>query len=278
MMRGSKWVWRAVVCAAMVGLLALAGCAAEDTADVTPEPNEAGADALATVTERGTLIVGTAPFYAPFESTNEQTKKIEGFDVDMMTEIASRMGVKVEFVPSEWQGLLGGLEKGDFDVIVSAMTEKEAAEGNVEFSDVYYDLPDVIIVASGNPKGIKVKADLAGKVVGVQTGSGAELLAEEINPAVGFTELRKYELTQDAMNDLKAGRIDAVIAGQAFAIEQAKVDPSFEVSNDSLATSGLVGVFKKGSTTLADEFNKHLAAMKTDGTYDTLIEKWLTLK
>jgi len=262
----------------MVGLLALAGCAAEDTADVTPEPNEAGADALATVTERGTLIVGTAPFYAPFESTNEQTKKIEGFDVDMMTEIASRMGVKVEFVPSEWQGLLGGLEKGDFDVIVSAMTEKEAAEGNVEFSDVYYDLPDVIIVASGNPKGIKVKADLAGKVVGVQTGSGAELLAEEINPAVGFTELRKYELTQDAMNDLKAGRIDAVIAGQAFAIEQAKVDPSFEVSNDSLATSGLVGVFKKGSTTLADEFNKHLAAMKTDGTYDTLIEKWLTLK
>lgn len=272
-----KWATLMLTLLALVGTAALAGCAAE------PEDAPAAAaadteDALAKVKDRGTLIVGTAPFYAPFESTNEQSKEIEGFDIDMMTEIAERMGVDVEFMPSEWQGLLGGLEKGDFDVIVSAMTEKEAAEGNVEFSQVYYDLPDVIIVASGNPKGIEAKGDLAGMVVGVQTGSGAEMLAEELDPEVGFSELRKYELTQDAMNDLKAGRIDAVIAGHAFAIEQRKVDPNFEVSDQPLETSGLVGVFKNGSGSLVDEFNTQLEAIKADGTYDALVKKWLTIE
>lgn len=272
-----KWATLMLTLLALVGTAALAGCAAE------PEDAPAAAatdteDALAKVKDRGTLIVGTAPFYAPFESTNEQSKEIEGFDIDMLTEIAERMGVDVEFVPSEWQGLLGGLEKGDFDVIVSAMTEKEAAEGNVEFSQVYYDLPDVIIVASGNPKGIEAKGDLAGMVVGVQTGSGAEMLAEELDPEVGFSELRKYELTQDAMNDLKAGRIDAVIAGHAFAIEQRKVDPSFEVSDQPLETSGLVGVFRNGSGSLVDEFNTQLEAIKADGTYDALVKKWLTIE
>jgi len=271
-----KWTTVMLTLLAVVGTAALAGCAAEPADE--PAAAVDAEDALARVQDRGTLIVGTAPFYAPFESTNEQTKEIEGFDVDMMTEIAARMGVEIEFVPSEWQGLLGGLEKGDFDIIVSAMTEKEAAEGNVEFSQVYYDLPDVIIVASGNPKGIEAKSDLAGMVVGVQTGSGAEMLAEELDPEVGFSELRKYELTQDAMNDLKAGRIDAVIAGHAFAIEQSKVDPSFEVSDQPLETSGLVGVFKNGSGSLVDEFDAQLEAIKADGTYDALVKKWLTIE
>jgi polar amino acid transport system substrate-binding protein len=271
-----KWTTLMLTLLAVVGTAALAGCAAEP-ADEPTAAVDAG-DALTRVQDRGTLIVGTAPFYAPFESTNEQTKEIEGFDVDMMTEIASRMGVEIEFVPSEWQGLLGGLEKGDFDVIVSAMTEKEAAEGNVEFSQVYYDLPDVIIVASGNPKSIEGKNDLTGMVVGVQTGSGAEMLAEELEPEVGFSELRKYELTQDAMNDLKAGRIDAVIAGHTFAIEQSKIDPSFEVGDQPLETSGLVGVFKNGSGSLVDEFDTQLEAIKADGTYDTLVKKWLTIE
>lgn len=277
-MKGTRRFTALFASIVLIAALALGGCSAATETPEAPAQEKGDADALDAVLERGTLIVGTAPFYAPFESTNEATKDIEGFDVDMMNEIADRMGVEVEFVSSEWQGLLGGLEKGDFDVIVSAMTEKEAAEGNVEFSEVYYDLPDVIIVASGNPKDISGKETLADMVVGVQTGSGAELLAEEIDPEVGFKELRKYELTQDAMNDLKAGRIDAVIAGQAFAIEQRKVDPSFEVIDEPLATAGLVGVFKKGSTSLAREFDMQLAAIKADGTYDALVEKWLTVK
>ncbi|MDI6712874.1 MAG: ABC transporter substrate-binding protein [Anaerosomatales bacterium] len=268
------------VLALMLALaLPLAGCAskAPEQSGGTSESTQQDAS-LQTVLDRGEIIVGLAPFYAPFESTNEQTKEIEGFDVDLMNAIAEKMGVRATFKPAEWQALLGGLGKGDYDLIFSAMSKKEAAEANVEFSDVYYLLPDVIIVAKGNPKAIASKDDLKDKVVGVQLGSGSEQLADKLTTEVGFKELKKYKLTQDAMNDLKAGRIDAVIAGYTFALEQAKVDPSFEVSSEPLETAELVGVFRKGSTTLVEAFNQALADVKADGTYDALVKKWLTIE
>jgi polar amino acid transport system substrate-binding protein len=234
-------------------------------------------DSLKTVQERGELIVGLAPFYAPFESTNETTKEIEGFDVDLAGVIAEKMGVKAVFKGAEWQGLLGGLEKGDYDVLVTAMSKKEAAEANVEFSDVYYLLDDIIIVPKGNPKNISGKDDLADMVVGVQLGSGSEQIGDALNTEVGFKDLRKYKLTQDAMNDLKAGRIDAVLAGETFAVEQSKVDPSFDVVGEPLESAEIVAVFRKGSTALVEEFNRQLAVVIQEGTYDELVAKWLTV-
>jgi polar amino acid transport system substrate-binding protein len=188
------------------------------------------------------------------------------------------MGLKAEFKSAEWEALLGGLAKGDYDVIFSAMSKKEAAAGNVSFSEAYYQLPDVIIVAKGNPKGINSQADLKGKIVGVQLASGDEQIADKLKATDGFSDVKKYKLTQDAMNDLKVGRIDAVFAGLAFAVEQSKVDPSFLVVGQPLETSDLVGVFPKGATSLTDAFNAALAEVKADGTYDKLLTKWLTVK
>lgn len=268
-----------LVTASLVAALMLAGCGGTKAAEKPAEQPAAATDgSLAKVTDAKVLVVGTAPFYAPFESTNEKTKQIEGFDVDLMSAITAKMGVKPELKPAEWQALLGGIEKGDYDVIFSAMSKKEAAEANVEFSDVYYQLPDVIIVAKGNPKGINGKADLKDKVVGVQIGSGSEQIADKLKTEVGFKEVKKYKLTQDAMNDLKAGRIDAVLAGQAFAVEQSKVDPSFLLVGEPLETADLVAVFPKGATSLVEAFNKALAEVKADGTYDALVAKWLTVK
>ena len=263
--------------------IALVGCGAKTAEEPPPaapaaEEPAAPADAsLQAVKDKGVLVVGLAPFYPPFESTNEKTKEIEGFDVDLMNAIVAKMGLTAEYKAAEWQALLGGLEKGDHDVIFSAMSKKEAAEGNVEFSDVYFMLDDVIITAKGNPKGIQGKTDLADKVVGVQLGSGSEPLADALKDEVGIKEVKKYKLTQDAMNDLKAGRIDAVLAGYTFAVEQTRKDPSFVVLDEPIESAELVGVFKKGSTSLAQAFNAALAEVKADGTYDELVEKWLAL-
>lgn len=269
-----------VIALCLVAVFALAGCAAKTTVEPKGTGTETAATdkSLSAITDKGTLVVGMAPFYAPFESTNESTKEIEGFDVDLINAIAEKMGVKVELKGAEWNALLGGITKGDFDVIFSAMSKKEAAEANVEFSTPYYILPDVIIAAEGNPLGIQSKTDLKDRVVGVQLGSGAEQVADAAKDEVGIKEVKKYKLTQDAMNDLKAGRIDAVVAGQAFAIEQGKVDKSFAVGNTPLSSDELVGVFKKDSAALVEAFNKALAEVKADGTYDELVEKWLTVK
>jgi polar amino acid transport system substrate-binding protein len=267
-----------------IGAALLAGCstskpAATETPSTPATSTVAAADpSLQKIKDKGELVVGTAPFYAPFESTDSKSKEIVGFDVDMVNAIAAKIGVKARFEGADWQALLGGLEKGDYDVIVSCMSKKEAAAANVSFSDVYYNLPDVIIVKKGNPAGLSDKASLKGKAVGVQLASGSEQLADALKTEVGFGKLKKYKLTQDAMNDLKAGRIDAVIAGLAFAVEQNKVDTSFEIVGDPLTTAEIVAVFPKGAESLTAEFNKALAAIKADGTYDALIAKWLTLK
>ena len=275
--------WGAIVPVALALALVLAlgitGCASpEPAAPGTDTPAAAEDQSLSKVMDSGKLVVGLAPFYPPFESTNEETKEIEGFDVDLMRALAAEMGVEVEFSPSEWQGLLGGLEKGDYDVLFTAMSKKEAAEANVEFSDVYYLLDDVILVANGNPEGIAGKADLKDKVIGIQSGSSAEQLADALQDELGFKEIKRYKLTQDAINDLKVGRVDAVFAGEAFAVEQSKVDDSFDVVGEPLESAELVGVFRKGSTALVAEFNKHLATLRSNGTYDALVEKWLTVK
>lgn len=275
----------AAVSLLMGASLLLAGCATPATAptpapSTTPTTSTAATSdpSLQKIKDKGVLVVGTAPFYAPFESTDSTTKAIVGFDVDMVNAITAKMGITAKFVGADWQALLGGLGKGDYDVIVSCMSKKEAASGNVSFSDVYYNLPDVIIVKKGNPAGLTDKSSLAGKAIGVQLGSGSEQLADSLNKDLGFGKLKKYKLTQDAMNDLKAGRIDAVIAGLAFAVEQNKVDSSFQIVGDPLATAEIVAVFPKGADSLTAEFNKGLAAIKADGTYDGLIQKWLTLK
>jgi len=284
-MKGTlKRLVAALAVVALAGaVFGLAGCAAKAETPATPtaetSTTPAAADpSLEKIKSAGVIVVGTAPFYAPFESTNTKTKQIEGFDVDMMNAIAAKLGVKAEFKPAEWQALLGGLEKGDYDVIVSAMSKKEAAGNNVDFSEVYYELPDVIIVKKGNPKGINGKADLKDKVVGVQVGSGSEQLGDELKTPVGFKSLKKYKLTQDAMNDLKVGRIDAVLAGQAFAVEQSKVDPSFDLVGEPLTTAEIVGVFPKGAISAVEAFNQALADIKADGTYDRLLAKWLTVQ
>lgn len=101
------------------------------------------------VKDRGELIVGFAAHYPPFDSKNEKTGEFEGFDVDMAKALADELGVGVKFVDAEWQGLLGGLNKGDFDMLITCMSKSEGRGKNVTFSDVYYRLADVMVMPKG---------------------------------------------------------------------------------------------------------------------------------
>ena len=124
------------------------------------------------IEEAGTLKIGLCPEYPPFESVND-AGDIEGFDADLAAAIAEEMGVEVEFANTPWEGLISGLNNGDFDMIMSAMSPEEAtaATDAVNLSDAYYELGDVIAVKVDNDT-ITKKEDLEGKTIGFQTGSG----------------------------------------------------------------------------------------------------------
>ena len=84
--------------------------------------------------------------YPPFESINEQTKQPEGFDVDLANALGKTLGVNVKIVDAEWEALIGGVNKGDYDVLITCMSKQESAGSNVNMSDVYYDLNEIIVI------------------------------------------------------------------------------------------------------------------------------------
>jgi polar amino acid transport system substrate-binding protein len=237
--------------------------------------SDAQADSsLTKVRDKGEMVVGFCAQYPPFESKNEKTGEFEGFDVDLAQALAKEMGVKSTFIDAEWQGLLAGLKKGDYDVLITCMSKSEARGENTNFSDVYYNLPDVIVVRKDEGT-IKGKGDLQGKVVGVQLGSGSEQLADSMKAT--FKDIKRYNYNPEAFTDLKVKRIDAVLVGYAYAVNQMKVDPSYKIVGEPLSVAETVVVLPKGADALTLKINEALAKIKANGTYQKIHDKWLKI-
>lgn len=269
----------------LIGLMFLIGCngsegqggkneKAGSTAPTnTGETSSMSDGSWSKVKDKGEMVVGFCAAYPPFESRNEKTKEFEGFDVDMAKALGKETGVNVKFVDAEWQGLLGGLKKGDYDVLITCMSKSETRGQNVNFSDVYYELGDVIVVKKDNNT-INSEADLQNKVIGVQLGSGSEQLVDKLK---GLKEVKKYNYNPEAFLDLKNGRIDAVIVGYAYAVNQIKQDNSYKVVGNPIAKAEIVMVTPKGADSLTKKLNEALTAIRQQGIYDELIKKWLSV-
>lgn len=250
------------VCSIALLCISMAGAAFGDTS-------------LDDVKNSGTMKVGFCAQYPPFESKNETTGQFEGFDVDLGKALAAEIGVKAEFVDAEWQGLLAGLKKGDYDMLITCMSKSETRGENVNFSDVYYELPDVIVVRKDDTA-INGKADLKDKVVGVQVGSGSEQLADSMKDH--FKEIKRYNYNPEAFTDLKFKRIDAVLVGYAYVVKQMKTDPSYKIVGEPLAQAEIVVVLPKGADALTGELNSALKKIKENGTYQQIENTWLSVE
>jgi polar amino acid transport system substrate-binding protein len=139
---------------------------------------------------------------------------------------------------AEWQALLGGLKTNQYDMILSAMSRQEAGENNVNLSNTYYLLNDVIVVKKQNDK-ITSKEDLKNKIVGVQLGSGSEQVVDKLE---GLKKVARYNYNPEAFLDLKHERIE------------------------------------KDKDELTKQINMALTKLKSNGVYDKLVQKWLEVK
>ncbi|NLL36183.1 MAG: amino acid ABC transporter substrate-binding protein [Fretibacterium sp.] len=231
-------------------------------------------DALKSVQDRGTLVVGFCAAYPPFESRNELTGEFEGFDVDLARALAEKLGVKVEFRDTEWPGLIAGVNKGDFDVLLSCMSKSETRGENVDMTDIYYLLSDVAVVRTGDER-FKSTEDLKDKVVGVQMGSAAEQVADKLE---GLKEIRRFNYNPEAFLDLQHKRIDALIVGYAYAVNQIKTTSGeFHVLGEVGDPSEIVMVLKKDSS-LTEPLNAALKELRGSGKYDEILKKWLAVE
>lgn len=235
----------------------------------------ADADVLKGVRDRGILVIGFCAAYPPFESRNEATGEFEGFDVDLGRALAEKLGVKVEFRDTEWPGLIAGVNKGDFDVLLSCMSRSETRGENVDMTDIYYRLSDVAVVRTGDDR-FKAVEDLKGKIVGVQMGSAAEQAADKME---GLKEIRRFNYNPEAFLDLQHKRIDALIVGYAYAVNQIKTTSGdFHVLGEVGEPSEIVMVLRKNSSSLTEALNTALKELRESGKYDEIVKKWLAVE
>lgn len=167
------------------------------------------------VLDKGTLVMGLDASFPPMGFMDEKGN-IVGFDVDLAKEVASRMGVELVLQPIDWNAKEMELNGKNIDVIWNGMSINEERLAAMTFAKPYLANSQVIIVAEGSD--VKSKADLAGKVVGLQEGSTAvEAVEAEPEVMATFAELQKYADNVSAFADLKSGRLDAVVMDEVVA-------------------------------------------------------------
>jgi polar amino acid transport system substrate-binding protein len=218
----------------------------------------------------GTLNVGSYPNNPPFEFKGE-SGNFEGFEVDIVTEAAKRLGMDVNIQGLDFQPLFAATSSGRIDVAISSITITKERLGSQSFTQPYYDSD--MGIAAKTDGGVKTLADLKGKIVGVLSGSTGEKWAKENQAAQGFTEVKGYNTQQEVLLDLNAGRVEGVISdipGMQYAFT--KMQGLAVV--DRIKTGEQYGLMMTKDHPLLGKINDALTEMKKDGTLAAIHKKW----
>lgn len=256
--------------AGLVALVAAAGCGG-DGDDGGEGERAAGGDGGAQVdlglNRAGTLTVASDIPYAPFEFG--RAPDYEGFDIDIVTEIADRLGLELAVEDTSFDTIFRDLAQGKFDLVAASTSITPEREQTVSFSIPYFRADQSLMVRDDSDIGST--ADLAGATVGSQKGTTG---ADYANDETEAESVRTYGEIADAFNALEAGQIDAVINDFAISKYAEESKPRLRVV-ERIATNENLGLaVGKQSTALLEAVDEQLRAMIDDGTYATLYRKW----
>ncbi|TGE32035.1 amino acid ABC transporter substrate-binding protein [Desulfosporosinus sp. Sb-LF] len=270
--------WLVLFVAIFAVALLGAGCG-QKTASTQPtaDSQQAGDPSWKKIKDKGELVVGLDDNYPP-AGFRDKKGELVGFDIDLAKEAAKRLGVKVVFKPVQWDGVLMNLKNGDIDLIWNALGITTERQKEIGFTDSYMADRNIIVVKPGST--IKTKADLAGKVIGLQLGSTAEPAVKQDSMSSQIKEIRKFESPTVALMDLEAGRIDAVVTNEMnarYLINTDKTTDKYYILTEKEGDFGRepfgVGV-RKNDKTFLTELNRVLKEMKADGTAAKISNQW----
>ncbi|GGJ70733.1 transporter substrate-binding domain-containing protein [Deinococcus aquiradiocola] len=229
----------------------------------------ASAASVSTLTP-GVLVIGQEGTYAPFTFKDAQGN-LTGFDTDIAKAIAAKLGLKPQFVLTEWSGILAGLQAGKFDVVVNQVGITAERQKTIGFSAPYaYSSPQIIVKKTGTFAPTTL-ADLKGKRVGVGLGSNFEAQLR----AAGGINVVTYPGAPEYLADLATGRLDAAFNDRLL------VGYLIKSQNLPVKGAGVIGqpesvgiAMKKSNTSLQAAVNRALLQIKADGTYARISRQW----
>lgn len=220
------------------------------------------------VNSQNVLKVATDPTYPPFEFT--QDSNLVGFDIELMQKIGEKLGKKIQFVPLQFDGIIGALQSNQIDVAISSMTITKEREQTVDFSRPYFKAGLAIAVSQENTT-INSFADLKGKTIAVQIGTTGEQKAREIEGA----QVTTFNDAPTAIQELINGKVEAVIndaPATLYAITTGNIQGIRII--DQLVTEDYYSIaLPKNSPNLKD-INEAIAQLITEGTYQEIYQKW----
>jgi len=221
----------------------------------TPEPLTWGADSQ-----------GGAPYV--FQDPTDPNRLV-GFEVELATLLGQRLGRQARPVQGQWDRLLELLARGDFDLVINGIEVADEKKRVALLSRPYFVAAEVVTLRRGDA-GPRTLAELAGKKVGTLPGSMAERIAQHAG-----ADVRTYDGGQSEIyDDLKAGRLDAVLLDEPVAHYYADIDAAFETVRGDFGTVEYAVAVKLGDDALLAQVNAALEAMQADGTLRALYERW----
>ena len=198
--------------------------------------------------------------------------KLYGFDIDFAEAVGKKLGLRIQWVPTAWKGVIPSLYAKKFDAIWNGMTVTPEREKKVTFSKPYM-MDGQVAAIKMNTTTIKTPADLGGKVVGIQQGSTAMVAIKALptKPA----ELKQYETNPKAMLDLESGRLDSVVIDNLTVRDIISKKPGVYKILPKFITKAPFGVaFRKDDDSLRLEIQKAIDAVIKDGTAAKISRKW----
>ncbi|HEU0222386.1 MAG TPA: ABC transporter substrate-binding protein [Paracoccaceae bacterium] len=246
----------------------------------------AAGPALDRIMSKGVLVCSTDPAYPPQSMLNDKNE-FEGFDIDVATEIANRLGVKAEFVTPSWDVITAGGWAGRWDISVGSMTPTPERAKVLDFPAIYYYTPAALAVHQDNTS-IASPEEASGKSIGVGVATTYEnylngnlvIDAEGAPPfeyRIKDADIRTYETDVLGLDDLRLGdgtRLDAVITALPTISEAIKNDYPIKIIGEPLFLEPLAVAVDKGDAELNTKLAEIVAAMHEDGTLSKLSEKW----
>jgi polar amino acid transport system substrate-binding protein len=217
------------------------------------------------------LVVGSSATYRPF-AYETPTKEIVGYDIDMIKAVAQKVGLQIKIINTPWTGIFAALNNGDVDLVISGVTINDKRKQSYDFTAPYFEARQLIAVpTSSTAKGFK---DLAGKKIGVVTGSTADDMASrefgKTNP-----DIRRFESTPVVIAELVNNGLDAAMGDNGVIAFRAQEHKGLKTVGDPSFPKEFFGiVVKQGNKALLDKLNTGLAAVKADGSYATIYKKW----
>jgi polar amino acid transport system substrate-binding protein len=235
-------------------------------------------DSWAKVQAAGKMLVGTSADYPPFESYSSFFE-IDGFDVALMNDIGRRLGVQVEYVDYAFDGLGNGLQLGQLDAAIAAISVTAERQAYIDFSNVYLVSLGAALASDQTQVTINRVEDLAGYRVGVQSGTIFQDTLQTTLVDTGLTaagNIFVYQRLDQAIEDLKNGQIDFVVMDLPAA-EAAVQQGGFAIAGRGINPQNYAIALPKGALALKAEIDRVLNDMQADGTIVKFAQQYLNM-